>query len=33
MKAEGSVPWSQETATGPYPERDESNPYPPTLFP
>jgi hypothetical protein len=26
MEAEGSLPFSQESATGPYPESDESNP-------
>jgi hypothetical protein len=24
MKPEGSLPWSQEPASGPYPEADES---------
>jgi hypothetical protein len=32
MEPEGSLSWSQEPATGPYPEPDESNPHPQTLF-
>jgi hypothetical protein len=28
MELEGSLPRSQEFATGPYPEPDESNPHP-----
>jgi hypothetical protein len=30
---EGSLLCSQDPAIGPYPESDESSPYPPTLFP
>jgi hypothetical protein len=33
MESEGSLPCSQETATGPYFESDESSPYHPILFP
>jgi hypothetical protein len=33
MKPEGSLSYSQELATDPYTEPDESNPQPPTLFP
>jgi len=33
MEPEGSLPCSQEPATGPHSEPDESNPDPPTLFP
>jgi len=32
MKPEGSLPDSQEPATGSYIELDESNPHPHTLF-
>jgi hypothetical protein len=32
MELEGSLQCSQEHATGPYPESDESNSHPPTLF-
>jgi hypothetical protein len=31
MKPEGSLPCSQESSTGPYPEPDQSNPYHPIL--
>jgi hypothetical protein len=33
MYPEGSLPYSQEPATGPYPESDKSGPHLPTLFP
>jgi hypothetical protein len=33
MEPEGSFPFSQGPANGPYPEPDESSPHPPTLFP
>jgi hypothetical protein len=33
METEGSLPCSQEPATGSYPEPDESNTHPPTIFP
>jgi hypothetical protein len=33
MGPEGSLSRSQEPATGPHPEPDESNPHVPTLFP
>jgi hypothetical protein len=32
MDSEGSLPYSQEPATGPYPEPDESSPQLPTSF-
>jgi hypothetical protein len=31
MEPEGSLPWSQEPSTGPYPEPDQSNLYHPIL--
>jgi hypothetical protein len=31
MDAEGSLPYSQQPATGPYPEPDESSPLPPSF--
>jgi hypothetical protein len=30
MEAEGSLPWSQQPFTGPYPEPGQSSPYNPT---
>jgi hypothetical protein len=33
MEPEGSLPCSQQPATCPYPEPNESNPHPQTLFP
>jgi hypothetical protein len=33
MEPERSLSFSQEPATGPYPEPDESNLHPPTTFP
>jgi hypothetical protein len=33
MEPEGSLPCSQEPATGRYPEQRESSPHPVTLFP
>jgi hypothetical protein len=33
METEGSLLCSQEPATCPYPEPNESNPHPQTLFP
>jgi hypothetical protein len=32
MEPEGSLPCSQASSTGPYPEIDESSPYNPILF-
>jgi hypothetical protein len=32
MEPEGSLPCSKESATGPSPEPDASNPHAPTLF-
>jgi hypothetical protein len=32
MEPEGSLPSSQQPATGPYPERGESTSYLPTIF-
>jgi hypothetical protein len=33
MKPESSLLYSQGPANGPYPDTDEYNPHPPTLFP
>jgi len=33
MEPEGSLPYSQPPATGPYTELDESSPHPATLLP
>jgi len=33
MEPEGSLPFLQKSATGPYPEPDESSPYVPLCFP
>jgi hypothetical protein len=32
MEAEGSLPFSQEPSTGPYPKPDECSPYHPILL-
>jgi hypothetical protein len=32
MAADGSLPYSKEPSTGPYPEPDRSSPYHPTLY-
>jgi hypothetical protein len=32
MESEGSLPYSQQPVTGPYPEPDASSPHLPTLF-
>jgi hypothetical protein len=32
MEPEGSLPYSQEPSTGPYPEPDQCNSYRPILF-
>jgi hypothetical protein len=33
MESEGSLSWSQEPTTEPYPESDDANSHPPTLRP
>jgi hypothetical protein len=33
MEPEGSLPYSQQPAIGPYAEPDKPNPHPPALFP